>query len=58
MAGGDMSKIPEVADAAAGQIKIGSLRNSERLTKYNRLSRIETDGLPFARFSAPKAGRG
>ena len=33
---------------AAGQIKIGSVRNAERLTKYNRLSRIEEDGLPFA----------
>ncbi len=33
---------------AAGQIKIGSVRNAERLTKYNRLSRIEADGLPFA----------
>ena len=32
---------------AAGQIKIGSVRNAERLTKYNRLSRIEEDGLPF-----------
>ena len=33
---------------AAGQIKIGSLRNAERMTKYNRLSRIEEDGLVFA----------
>jgi enolase len=28
---------------AAGQIKIGSLRNSERLTKYNQLLRITED---------------
>ncbi len=33
---------------AAGQIKIGSVRNAERMTKYNRLLRIEEDGLPFA----------
>jgi enolase len=33
---------------AAGQIKIGSVRNTERLAKYNRLSRIEEDGPPFA----------
>ncbi|MCF8710060.1 phosphopyruvate hydratase [Rhizorhapis sp. SPR117] len=33
----------------AGQIKIGSVRSSERLAKYNRLLRIEEDGvLPFA----------
>jgi enolase len=35
---------------AAGQIKIGSVRNTERLAKYNQLSRIEEDGLPFARW--------
>jgi enolase len=33
---------------AAGQIKIGSVRGAERLTKYLRLARIEEDGLPFA----------
>lgn len=33
---------------AAGQIKIGSVRNSERLAKYNQLSRLEEEGLPFA----------
>lgn len=33
---------------AGGQIKIGSVRNSERLAKYNRLLRIEEQGLPFA----------
>ena len=33
---------------AAGQIKIGSVRNAERMTKYNRLSRIKEDGLAFA----------
>jgi enolase len=42
-----------IADLAvgtgAGQIKIGSLRGAERLTKYTRLSRIEAaEGLPFA----------
>lgn len=44
---------PFIADLAvatgAGQIKIGSLRNSERLAKYNQLLRIAGDGdLPFA----------
>lgn len=36
--------------AAAGQIKIGSVRNSERLAKYNQLLRIEEEAgeLPFA----------
>jgi enolase len=33
---------------AAGQIKIGSVRNTERLAKYNQLSRIAEDGLAFA----------
>jgi enolase len=33
---------------AGGQIKIGSVRSSERLAKYNQLSRIEEDGLPWA----------
>jgi enolase len=28
---------------AGGQIKIGSLRNSERVTKYNQLLRITED---------------
>lgn len=42
-----------IADLAvgtgAGQIKIGSVRNSERLAKYNQLLRIEEEsGLPFA----------
>ena len=33
----------------AGQIKIGSMRSSERLAKYNQLLRIEEEsGLPFA----------
>ena len=36
----------------AGQIKIGSVRSSERLAKYNQLLRIEEDGtIPFARVS-------
>ena len=34
---------------AGGQIKIGSLRNSERLTKYNQLTRIAEDAsIPYA----------
>ena len=33
---------------AGGQIKIGSVRNSERLAKYNQLLRIEEAGLPWA----------
>jgi len=42
-----------IADLAvgtgAGQIKIGSVRNSERMVKYNQLLRIEEEaGLPFA----------
>lgn len=42
-----------VADFAvgsgAGQIKIGSFRNTERVAKYNQLLRIEEEsGLPFA----------
>ena len=44
---------PFIADLAvgtgAGQIKIGSVRSSERLAKYNQLLRIEEDpGLEFA----------
>ena len=42
-----------IADLAvatgAGQIKIGSTRNSDRLSKYNQLLRIEEVGnLPYA----------
>jgi len=41
-----------LADLAVGvagnQIKIGSVRNSERLAKYNQLLRIEEAGLPWA----------
>ena len=33
---------------AGGQIKIGSVRNSERMAKYNQLLRIEEAGLPWA----------
>ena len=33
---------------AGGQIKVGSVRNSERLAKYNQLVRIAEDGLPWA----------
>jgi enolase len=43
---------------AAGQIKIGSVRGAERLTKYLRLARIEEDGLAFAgRAALAGAGR-
>jgi enolase len=45
---------PFIADlavgVAGGQIKIGSVRTSERMAKYNQLLRLEEDGLPFARF--------
>ena len=34
--------------SAGGQIKIGSVRNAERLAKYNQLLRIAEDDLPFA----------
>jgi enolase len=44
--------------SAGGQIKIGSVRNSERLAKYNQLSRIAEDDLPFAgRAALAGAGR-
>lgn len=33
---------------AGGQIKVGSVRNSERQAKYNQLLRIEEAGLPWA----------
>ncbi len=33
----------------AGQIKVGSVNQSERLAKYNQLLRIEREGLPYAR---------
>ena len=33
---------------AGGQIKIGSVRNSERLAKYNQLLRLEEHGLPWS----------
>ena len=40
-----------IADFAVGtsarQIKIGSMRGSERLSKYNQLLRIEKQGVPF-----------
>jgi enolase len=46
----DDSFIADLAVATgAGQIKIGSTRSSERLSKYNQLLRIEEDDrLPFA----------
>jgi enolase len=44
---------------AGGQIKIGSLRNSERLTKYNQLLRIaEEAGIPYAGSRALAGARG
>lgn len=50
-----------IADLAvgtgAGQIKIGSVRNSERLAKYNQLLRIEEEArLPFAGIKGIRAG--
>jgi enolase len=49
-----------IADLAvgtgAGQIKIGSVRSSERLAKYNQLVRIEEDAaVPFAGISGIRA---
>ena len=42
---------------AAGQIKVGSLRSSERLAKYNQLLRIaETPGIGLAAYPAPDRG--
>jgi enolase len=39
---------------AAGQVKIGSVRSSERLAKYNQLLRIaETPGLGLSAYPAP-----
>ena len=39
---------------AAGQIKVGSLRSSERLAKYNQLLRIaETPGIGISAYQAP-----
>jgi enolase len=39
---------------AAGQIKVGSVRSSERLAKYNQLVRIAEDPtIPFSTFPAP-----
>lgn len=50
---------PFIADLAtglaAGQIKIGSVRNSERLSKYNQLLRLEEENLPFSPFPSPLA---
>ncbi|EQB13801.1 hypothetical protein L288_02260 [Sphingobium quisquiliarum P25] len=37
---------------AGGQIKVGSVRTSERMAKYNQLLRIEEAGLPWAGTSA------
>lgn len=50
-----------IADLAvgtgAGQIKIGSFRNSERLAKYNQLVRIESlEDLPFSGISSLASG--
>jgi enolase len=45
---------PFIADlavgVAGGQIKIGSVRNSERMAKYNQLCRLEEEGFPFDPF--------
>jgi enolase len=43
---------------AAGQIKIGSVRSSERLAKYNQLLRIaETPGIGLSAYPAPPRSR-
>jgi enolase len=52
---------PFLADLAvasgAGQIKVGSIMRSERLSKYNRLLEIEKyDGLEYARLTIPAGG--
>ena len=40
--------------SGGGQIKIGSVRNSERLAKYNQLTRIAEDkSIAFAKFPVP-----
>lgn len=45
------------AGTAAGQIKIGSVRCSDRLAKYNQLMRIEEhSGAPFAGMSSIRLG--
>jgi enolase len=53
------STIADLAVATgAGQIKIGSVARSERLTKYNQLLRIEEEmgaNAPFAHWEAPVA---
>ena len=45
---------PFIADlavgVAGGQIKIGSVRTSERMAKYNQLLRLKEEELPFAGF--------
>jgi enolase len=39
---------------AAGQIKVGSVRSSERLAKYNQLVRIAEDTtIPFSPYPLP-----
>jgi enolase len=45
--------------SAAGQIKIGSLRTSSTVAKYNQLLRIEEDGrAPYAGAAALRGWRG
>ena len=62
-AGSGETEDPALADlavgAAAGQIKIGSVAQSERLAKYHQLLRIEEelgDGARFERWHVPAAG--
>ncbi|MBI2445772.1 phosphopyruvate hydratase [Candidatus Micrarchaeota archaeon] len=46
--------ISDLATAlACGQIKLGAPARGERTAKYNRLLRIEEDGVPLARFKLP-----
>ncbi len=51
---------PFIADlavgVAGGQIKIGSVRTSERMAKYNQLLRLEETVKDFCRFSTPPIG--
>lgn len=39
---------------ACGQIKLGAPARGERTVKYNRLLRIEEDGVPLKRFNLPR----
>lgn len=52
------SFIADLAVAGGRQIKIGSVRTSDRMAKYNQLLRIAEDpAIPFATFKPPAPGR-